>query len=554
MASRSPQSTTEKLRANFRVVSAQLAQHEMTPKNLHDLVKEFIVGADLQLLNEAVRIAQGQVNVIHRTNKKRDQKPNYSIEVACVVASHVLDPFSPTKIESVLAALMQDTIAAQPASTQKMRTDLEAFASRSNPLVREARMQAIKEAFWIAEQVARITASPRDYALTAVTRKTGANAPFLRLQGALMAMESVRAIRVKQSEALVRAIRIDDVRDVKEKEKIAIILDRAHGPSMEVTGWHDGARAVQDFLLRQRDPKEFERVTNEVKRQYGPNIYEREREIIGFAERYIGDHINLFAEKNGFVAEVYGRLKSVSSTSRKIQNRRSQAENPKPNYDVADMNDIIGLHVVLYRRGDGDGRANEYNDHILCLNGNAKMPQTLNPVEMDTKPLFGVQKRPEQSEAYRALHTAYHWPKKAFRVRDQHVQNEILPYLEGKTFEVKFFTEDMLKRMERETAHHIYKLPGGLKGISRQEITEFADRVKQVTLHLAERFETAHPTQIVAAKNIYAFRKNGTPVKLAKDLYAGVRNGDTVPDMKSLERIRPCRKTPLTNQKPKVDA
>jgi len=352
------------------------------------LEKNCIAGQiDSVLVNTAVAIAQEHFKAVR--SLYQDSPPNtYPIENAVLVALLALDGGTPTRAESVLASLFEQTIAHFPGKAMEMQRELTE-ALRKKKFLTPDRESAIATAFELGDQVARFSRVPRLYAENPDLPQQ----VFLDAQEMALASSDPRMVPLKLCEAMNRlrtlggdpryrdalenlAMREKGVKSKKissqeerEVEAILAIAENLYVPLAKAIGWKGAAAKIEDYIFAYRQPAERERMRLEGEKLMGEGFFANGREFAAELTQFVTLVLKTKFSEDSF--SVKSRAKQLSSVSAKIK---------KKNYkDITEVPDLLGCRIVfkgnnvqacmealaiLKRAFDFD--ASQTTDHIYC--------------------------------------------------------------------------------------------------------------------------------------------------------------------------------------------
>lgn len=386
-------------------------------------------GIDLVLVHAAATVAQEHFNKVRRS----DMASTYPQEVAATVAVLKLDEATPTKAESVVAALFEQTLAVNPNSWGTMRDDLLSNLSRSDQLTLE-RKQAVDEAVRLADQIARFSRVPRLYA----SNKDLPDQIFQDAAEMALAMPNPRVAVIKTVEAMSRLRtweRVND-RDPKEAQNILTIAEKLYQPLAGGIGWKAAEATIEDYVFKYRQPEERKRVIQAVEEKMGEGFFGNEKEIVGastkFIQRVVETTLNRDKTSVPVEVSVHGRIKQPASVAKKIGIK---------GLDVDEMTDLLAFRVVL-----------PGNNPELCYQAANALLQVFKPKVDDYKDYIA-----DPSKPYESLHLVG-----AVKHRANPNLGILIPgELQGKVVEIQIRDEVMDRAAEVGIANHLsYKAMG----------------------------------------------------------------------------------------------
>lgn len=299
------------------------------------------VKADAVLTEAAKLLARDRFNVA----RLPDMSSTYPIEVAIGVAALKLDDTSPTRSESILAALFEQTIAKDPNSAGTLSDALRKQLSEGGRLTLE-RDQAITQGFKLAEQVARFSRVPRLYA----SRPNLPEQVFADAQEMALAMDNPRVAVIKTVEAMnrLRSWHRANDRDPKEGQAILTLAEKLYKPLAEAINWRAASDKIGDYIFRYRQQDARREIKRQVEERMGEGCYESEAAILDAGVKVLKGIVehSLNRDKPAserVTVEVQGRMKQPASVHKKLQ--KKQAE--KPGYTLDDMTDLLAFRVVI---------------------------------------------------------------------------------------------------------------------------------------------------------------------------------------------------------------
>lgn len=388
---------------------------------------------------ELVRAANVVALVHFGQDRPLDMTSTYPTEVAAPVAALRLDEATPTKAESVIAALFEQTVARSPHNAGTMREALLNKLEHAGQLTLERR-QAVDGAFKLADQVARFSRVPRLYA-------TNPNLPdsvFQDAQEMALAMGNPRVALIKTAEAMNRLRSWERVneRDPKEGEAILLIAEKLYQPMAVAVGWKDAADKIQDYIFEYRHPGERKKIVRAVEEVMGEGFYSREKEIVSVASGFIQAILETSFKKarendSGtppLAIDVHGRAKHPASVHKKLRQK---------GYGLDKMTDLLAFRVVL----PGDDPAD-------CYKALGVLQQVFQLKTADFKDYIVDPNKP-----YDSLHLVA-------TVKDKinpNIGKTVPGELYGKVIEIQVRTQAMDHTAEVGIASHLaYKQQGGL--------------------------------------------------------------------------------------------
>lgn len=282
-----------------------------------------------------------------------DMASTYPTEVAAPVAALRLDEATPTKAESVIAALFEQTVARSPHNAGTMREALLNKLEHAGQLTLERR-EAVDKGFKLADQVARFSRVPRLYA----TNPDLPDSVFQDAQEMALAMANPRVALIKTVEAMnrLRTWERANERDPKEGQAILRIAEKLYQPLAAAVGWKDAADRIQDYVFEYRYPGQRKKVVRDVEEIMGEGFYSREKEIVSVGSAFIAglleDSFNRTQPRSAddqaaFSIDVHGRAKHPASVYSKQRQK---------GYGLDKMTDLLAFRVVL----PGDDKADCY--------------------------------------------------------------------------------------------------------------------------------------------------------------------------------------------------
>lgn len=297
-------------------------------------------GIDLELVRAANVVALD----FFGKGRSQDMTPTYPTEVAAPVAALRLDEATPTKAESVIAALFEQTVARSPHNAGTMREALLNKLEHGGLLTLERRA-AVDEAFKLADQVARFSRVPRLYAANPALP----DSVFQDAQEMALAMRNPRVALIKTVEAMnrLRTWERADERDPKEGLAILRIAEKLYQPMAVAVGWKEAADKIQDYIFEYRHPGERKKIVREVEEVMGEGFYNREKEIVSVGSGFIKTLLEVSFNKRldgarsdapRIEIDVHGRAKHPASVHKKQRQK---------GYALGKMTDLLAFRVVL---------------------------------------------------------------------------------------------------------------------------------------------------------------------------------------------------------------
>lgn len=413
----------EATRMNGAVSTAQLSK--ICTKN----------GIDVELVRAANVVALD----FFGKGRPLDMASTYPTEVAAPVAALRLDEATPTKAESVIAALFEQTVARTPHNAGTMREALLNKLEHAGQLTLERR-EAVDKGFKLADQVARFSRVPRLYA----TNPDLPDSIFQDAQEMALAMGNPRVALIKTVEAMnrLRTLERANERDPKEGEAILRIAEKLYQPMAAAVGWKDAADKIQDYVFEYRHPGERKEIVRAVEDVMGEGFYAREKEIVsvasGFIQTILESSFKKARENDGgapaLAIDVHGRAKHPASVHKKLRQK---------GYGLDKMTDLLAFRVVL----PGDDPAD-------CYKALGVLQQVFRLQTADFKDYIVDPNKP-----YDSLHLVA-------TVKDRinpNIGKTVPGELYGKVIEIQVRTQAMDHAAEVGIASHLaYKQHGGL--------------------------------------------------------------------------------------------
>jgi ppGpp synthetase/RelA/SpoT-type nucleotidyltranferase len=388
----------------------------------------------------------------------------YPIENAAIVASMALDTSSTTHAESVLAALFEQIIAANPAKAEPMQTALLAAMRDPDGSLPSGYAAAIKDGFALAEQVARVSRIPR----LCFQNQALPKSVWLDMQEIALSMPDARVVPIKLCEAMNRLrLLAKDEKNIKfltvwedqsiafsnppdkaykrlhktEKETLAILAlaENFYVPLAEAIGWNGGKAKLEDLIFSCRQPAARAQITAEVEAVMGEGFFAQGRELVDVGKRFIFNVVHKALNEGKPPEEhvrftVQGRAKQPVSFWKKMQKKAAHYKS------VADMPDPLGFRIVL------EGERLEACYDVV----NKALQRAFDMDHNQTKDHIVSDERPD----YQSYHLVV-----TVKDRPHRLGIDIPEALRGKTMEVQVRTEAMNEVAETgNAAHWVYKM------------------------------------------------------------------------------------------------
>ncbi|MEJ0062285.1 MAG: hypothetical protein WDO70_03560 [Alphaproteobacteria bacterium] len=291
-------------------------------------------GADLELVRAAARLASEMFDAGHRS----DALPVHPREIAIGVAALDLDPRTPTRAESTVAALFEQIVARRPETADEIGRRLRANLTAAAGGLSLERSDAIDTALDIAGQVARAGQ---------LSRQTAGNEVSLLLlrniQETVLSLpsESVAPIRIA---ATMRRLQILPRAGSAEQEALLTAAERLDMPLAADIGWSQAHDAIQDSIFQRRAPNARHEIIQQVEARMGSGFYENGERIISEGTQYIE---KLIREGAGPDVEVQGRLKQPGAIAGKMTRKAIPIEK---------MTDFLGFRIIVPGNDPADCR------------------------------------------------------------------------------------------------------------------------------------------------------------------------------------------------------
>lgn len=280
------------------------------------------------------------------------------VAAATTVAAYNFD-HTETRSETVLAALIHRFSDKSDAFKLRTLTRLKINrkkGSARNPEVQaeidRQRADAFDTAISIAKDAAKITLTPRDFAV----RDGGASAEdFTNLREALLSFRPEVAI-VKVADAASGLDRIDRAPYHEQEARLALI-EGAYIPLADALGWSRLANRMRDDVLYQAKPTLVDALKKAIEDLPGyaglysdPQVHKQL--TVDLPQRIKGDLVrNAIYEANQIL--VTGRRKSLHGVAKKLTDKKYNS--------LEQMPDILALRIVI-----PDGRDRK-EDHDNCM-------------------------------------------------------------------------------------------------------------------------------------------------------------------------------------------
>ncbi len=445
------------------------------------------VGADQVLTEAAKHVARNQFNIA----RLPDMSSTYPVEVAAGVAALRLDDTTPTRSESILAALFEQTIAKDPNTAGTMKDGLRRQLMDDGRLTLE-RDEAIERGFKLAEQVARFSRVPRLYA----SKPDLPEQVFADAQEMALAMDNPRVAVIKTVEAMnrLRTWRNADERDPKEGQAILTLAEKMYKPLAEAINWCAASDKIGDYIFKYRQPEARREVKRQVEGRLGEGCYENESAIVDAGVKFlkaIVEH-SLNRDKPAserVTVEVQGRIKQPASVHKKLE--KKQAGNPA--YGMDDMTDLLAFRVVIPADPTGvDASRN------ACYRVGEVVKSIFRP-KMEHYQDYIL----DSSKPYESIHIVGQNNGQV----DQRFNIPMPGELVGKQIEIQIRDTEMDRAAEVGAAsHHGYK-SGSQISLSYLERSEFVRR----SMSKLNRGETPHDTP---ADSIFMVDREGRPHRM----------------------------------------
>lgn len=383
-----------------------------------------------------------------------DMASTYPTEVAAPVAALRLDEATPTKAESVVAALFEQTVARTPHNAGTMREALLNKLEHAGALTLERR-EAVDNGFKLADQVARFSRVPRLYAANPALP----DSVFQDAQEMALAMANPRVALIKTVEAMnrLRTWERANERDPKEGQAILRIAEKLYHPLAAAVGWKDAADRIQDYVFEYRHPGERKKIVRDVEEIMGEGFYSREKEIVsvgsGFIQTLLEASFNKARDSARSDAprveiDVSGRAKPLASV---YQKQRLKG------YPLENMTDLLAFRVIL----PGTDKAD-------CYKALGVLQQVFLLKTEDFKDYIV-----DPSKPYESLHLVA-------TVKDRINPNlgKLVPgELQGKVIEIQVRTQEMDHAAEVGIASHLAYKQNGVVLAGNSFLQKAAERI-----------------------------------------------------------------------------
>lgn len=476
-------------------------------------------GIDLALVRVAAAVAQTffDAKAIKGHSALPPPPSTYPIENAASVALLRQDNATPTRAESVVAALVEQIIAYEPAKTEPMKQKMFDLLQQNNALTDE-RVEAIDAAFRLAAQVARISRMPR---LFIENPDLPEQAIHDTLEMAL-AMPDARALTIKLCEAMNRlrhfgndAVAVEKLRlrekggvhndmlkkrqqktmSRHENEALSVLTfaKKVYAPLAEAIGWDAAKAKIEDYIFAYEQPQARKDIITAVEAHMGEGFFDSGRELVASGTDFITQIVNKALNEGNPLEEpvrfiVQGRVKEPGSFWRKMH------EKDYPS--VADVLDTLGFRIILA----GNNLPRCYD----VLNRAIHRAFDIDPVH--TEDHISSNKRPN----YKSIHVGG-----GVKPELRRIAVEVPAELLGKKIEIQIRDEEMDRAAEIGKASHLgYKMG---KALSDNHTALMA----QVRSDLA-MCRAGKPMQGIVTPDVFVLQPDGQPRRIKNGHPAGI--------------------------------
>lgn len=439
-------------------------------------------GIDVGLLKFAATLA----DEITKPEHMREKPPDFSLQVAAEVAALNLDRGSPTKAETILAALFLEVVVANPGLLDTISRRLGAYCAfqRSGrslggePKNKQDARQVVDTVVAILDESARVVRVPR----LLMGQAEFDHKQFDYAKRLALGMKMPQVLPLLAARAKCRLDHLDKIRDQKKRSRIVDFARHMYLELSEMIGWNGVLSELQDKIFLHTDPDTRQDIINGVNQRFALSSYAEAEQIRVQIQRSVERHIRQKFDLNvrragkaddetgadGFWVEA--RVKSPFSIYKKLRR-----------YTVATMPDIFALRIVL-----PDG-VNERASIESCN-------QVLNALAAVATPIFGtrddyISEQIRPGSTYQSLHGGFVYTTKQ--------QKKIVMEVQVRTFSMHMRNEI------GDAAHFLYK------GAFTDGAGWARDRVVDLRYALNRLFRGEHAEALSEPPFIYVSGKHG---------------------------------------------
>lgn len=476
-------------------------------------------GIDLALVRVGAAVAQTffDAKVIKGNSALPPPPSTYPIENAASVALLRQDNATPTRAESVLAALVEQIIAYEPAKAEPMKQKIVELLQQNNALTDE-RVEAVDAAFKLASQVARISRMPRLF----IENPDLPEQAIHDTREMALAMPDARALTIKLCEAMnrlrhfgndtdaVEKLRLREKNEAQhdmlkkrqtmamsrhEKEALSVLTfaKKVYAPLAEAIGWDAAKAKIEDYIFAYEQPKARKDIITAVEAHMGEGFFDSGRELVASGTHFISQIVNKALNEGNPLEEpvkfsVQGRVKQPVSFWHKMEKKGYAS--------VADVPDPLGFRIVLV----GDNLQRCYD----VLNKALKRAFNIDPEH--TEDHISSDKRPD----YQSIHIVTGVKSELHRIAVD-VPAELL----GKKIEIQVRDEEMDRAAEIGKASHLgYKMGNALSA-------NHTALMAQVRSDLA-MCHAGKPMQGITTPDVFVLQPDGQPRRIKSGHPAGI--------------------------------
>ncbi|MGB4100394.1 MAG: hypothetical protein WBK91_00585 [Alphaproteobacteria bacterium] len=430
---------------------------------------------DTELINATAQVVSAMAQ-----KEKLVESP---VAAAISVAAYNFD-LTPTRTETVLATLLHRFCNNPGAAKEKVFARLKQI-HKNGPRrgvevlveIDRKRTAALDVALAIAREAAKITISPRDFAV----QKGAAAEDFINLREAILSFRPEVSI-VKIGDAASGLKRIDRAPQAEQEARLQLI-EQAYIPLADALGWTRMSNPMRDMVLTKRSPFLVKELTDQVERLPGfkglysdPKVH---KELTIDMPREVKRALMQYLPLNAGQVLVSARRKSLYGVARKKQDKGYKS--------LDQVWDILALRVVI-----PDGKNTE-EDHRACL----KVMGAFKKIGFKAIPGEYNDYISNTAKPYQSLHNAF-----------TH---------QGMRLEVQVRTERMHWEAELKPGVSHIDYAAGSKSKSGNVATlsdSYLARVEQVRAEIGARLQGRRSLLPLRAENVFCFDEQGRWTKL----------------------------------------